>query len=253
MKLEYADLLSGDSIFIEGLGHVHSPHLRDLKPSIGIGNFRYKLFLNFFAWDKEQFLKYAKVISLRGLSAFEGKENLEVFDVMTIIPVTREMLHKAASFFVDEKIQWDERHHCFTTTDMDGNIIGKIDRNNFKELSNVVLQLNYIGLDKDKAPAKFTSDLAKSRWEAAQEFLKKQSQQPVEEKAEYQLGNIISKLCAIHNSYNLLNIFDLTVFQLYDQFFQCCYLRSVDINERIFTIHGGEKFEMDDWLKTINK
>lgn len=252
MKLEYADLLSGDSIFIEGLGHVHSPYLRDLKPTTGIGNLKYKLFLNYFAWTKEQFLKYAKVIALRGLSVFENKDNLNVFDIMTIIPFTREVLHMAISFFVDEEVQWSDKQHCFITS-LDEKTIGKIDRDNFNTLSSAVLQLNYIGLDKDKAPAKFDSDLAKSRWETAQDFLKKQSQQPAEEKAEYQLGNIISKLCSIHNSYNLLNVYDLTVFQLYDQFFQCCYLKNVDVNERIFTIHGGDKFKMDDWLKTINK
>ena len=68
-----------------------------------------------------------------------------------------------------------------------------------------------------------------------------------------ELGNIISKLCAANSGYTLLNIYDLTIFQLYDQFFQYGYLRAMDLNERAFSVHGGKEFNFEKWLEPILK
>ena len=65
------------------------------------------------------------------------------------------------------------------------------------------------------------------------------------------LGNVISKLCVVSNSYNLLNIYELTVYQLYDQFSQYCFLRSAEFGERVYSIHGGKKFKFEQWLDPI--
>ena len=254
MKLEYADLLSGDSILISGVGHIRSPKLKELKPTSGVGFFQYSLYLNLFAWDKEQFLKYAKLTMLRGLKAFEGQDQLECFDVITLIPATRELLRTAISFFMDETIAWKDSIRGYEVLADDGTCVGKINRDNFKEFSSAILQLNYIKLDKDKAPegvaaSKRTQEL----WDKAQQHLEKQSKQNKQENSAYSIGNIISKLCATHTTYNLLNVYELTVFQLYDQFFQMSYLRTMDINDRIFTIHGGDSYKQDEWVQPINK
>ena len=37
MKISYEDLISGDSIYVDGVGHVRSPFLRELKPTEGVG------------------------------------------------------------------------------------------------------------------------------------------------------------------------------------------------------------------------
>ena len=82
--------------------------------------------------------------------------------------------------------------------------------------------------------------------------MKKQSEtEDREDKPEFHLANIISKLCAVHPSYNLLNIYDLTVFQLYDAFFQYGYMRSTSLSEQIFSNHGGNSFKFENWLKPI--
>ena len=88
----------------------------------------------------------------------------------------------------------------------------------------------------------------------AKERAKQQAEAEVkEDKPEYHLGNIISKICAIHPSYNLLNIYGLTVFQLYDSFFQLGYMRSTDLSEKIFSNHGGDSFKFENWLQPILK
>ena len=64
---------------------------------------------------------------------------------------------------------------------------------------------------------------------------------------------MISKLCAANIGYTLFNIYELTVFQLYDQFFQYGYLRAMNLNEMAYSNHGGEKFDIQAWLKPIIK
>lgn len=253
MRLDYADLISGDSIYIDGVGHFHSPKLYEIYPTKGIGNYNYKLYISLLAWNKDKLIDYAKQIGVGGLRAFEGKDNLTYFDIITLIPTTRSMFEKAIDFFLDEKIEWDASKRAFIVYNQEGTPIGSISRLNYELVSNIILQLNYINLEEDKAPPKFTSDDAKKLWERAQEYLKKQSQKKTEENPDYKLGNIISKLCCVHNSYNLLNIYNLTIFQLYDQFFQTSYLRGINLNDRIYSNHGSESYKFEDWLKPINQ
>lgn len=253
MNLDYADLISGDSIYISGAGHFHSPKLYELYPTKGIGNHNYKFYISLLAWNKDKLLDYARQIGVGGLKAFNGKENLTYFDIITLIPDTRSMLEKAIDFFIDEKIKWDDVKKSFIVYNNDDKPIGVINRNNYEDVANTILQLNYINLEEDKAPPKFTSNEAKDLWEKAQQYLKKQSQKKTEENPDYKLGNIISKLCCVHSSYNLLNIYNLTIFQLYDQFFQISYLRGVNLNDRIFSNHGGDDYKFENWLKPINQ
>lgn len=156
---------------------------------------------------------------------------------------------------MSETIEWNDKSRkyvVYSTDDDEQHITGEISRQNFEDVRLSMLQLNFINLDQENEHITHTSDHSKELWEKAQSFLKKQAEeQDNEDKPEYHIGNIVSKLCAVHPSYNLLNVWKLTVFQLYDAFFQCGYMRSSDLNEAIFSNHGGEKFSFESWLKPI--
>ena len=254
MIFEYFDMLSGDPIPVEGIGTMRSPKLRDLCPSSGVGYKVYNLYLNFLSWDKEQLLKYDDIMHFRGSNKLHHNA-LNMFDVVTLLKQTRELCRAALSFFILEKMVWDEtqrRFIVFNESDGVTKIIGEINRDNFEEVRQMMLQMNYIGLDKSKNPATFSDEQSKKYWDRVQKHLKEQAEKRVQkDKPEYHLSNIISKLCASHPSYNILNIYELTVFQLYDAFFQFGYIRSSNLNERIFTNHGGKQFKFEDWLKPI--
>jgi hypothetical protein len=255
LRFDYFDMLSGEPIPVVGIGHLRSPFLREICPSSGIGYDVYNLYLNFLSWDKDKLLKYDQLMGLRGTEKLAAADKLTVFDVATLLAQTRELCRGVLSFFMSEELEWDEDNRKFVayTTDDDGqHIAGEINRDNFEEVRRGILQLNFIGLEKDEEPVTHTSEHAKELWEKAQKFLKEQAKaKEGEDKPEYHIGNIISKVCAAHPSYNLLNIFRLTVFQLYDSFFQLGYIRSSDLNEQIFSNHGGDKFRFEDWLKPI--
>ena len=99
----------------------------------------------------------------------------------------------------------------------------------------------------------YDADRKKAQKKAAEEAKKKAAEEAAKKKADkrLQLGNIISKLSCVSTGYTLLNIYNLTVFQLYDQFFQYGYLRAMDLNEMAFSNHGGKNFDIQAWLKPI--
>lgn len=249
----YEDLISGDSIYVDKVGHIRSPFLWELKPTKGIGYWRYNLYLNLIAWGKLDYIKYLRVtgaVGAKGASALENPK-IGVFELMRLIRPAREALCEAMSFFMDEEVRWNKESSCFEVVRQeDGKVVGHIDHVNFDSVRAYMLQVNYIDAKETKAP-KFKDEKAKALWEKVQAYQQKLGT-PKRDKA-LELGNIISKLCVASNTYNLFNVYDLTVYQLYDQFFQCGYLRAMSISERAFSIHGGKKFKMETWLNPINK
>lgn len=255
MRFDYFDMLSGEPIYLQGVGHIRSPLLNDIKPNTGIGYRTYNLYLNFLTWDKEHLLKYDRLMQFRGAGKL-NRECFNFFDIAILLPQTREFCRGILSFFMVEDLVWDEkgRRYLAMTSGEVPEVVGEINRDNFEEVRKLMLQFNFVGLDKDDTPAAHSTNKAKELWEKMQGFLKEQAETSAnEDKPGYRLSNIISKICAIHPSYNLLNIYDLTVFQLYDSFFQLGYMRSVDLSERIFSTHGGDKFNFEDWIKPILK
>lgn len=256
MRFDYFDMLSGEPIPVVGVGRLHSPSLKDICPSSGIGYGAYNLYINFLSWDKEKLLEFDRTMGLRGADRLAASDKLSTFDVITLLVQTREFCREVLSFFMSEELEWDENARKFIAYAVNDNgekcAVGEIDRKNFEDVRDDILQLNFIGIDKDDEPVKFESEHSKELWERAQKFLKEQNKKKEKDgKREYRIGNIVSKLCTAHPSYNFLNVFNLTVFQLYDAFFQLGYMRSSDLSEKIFSNHGGDKFKFEDWLKPI--
>lgn len=251
MKLSYEDLISGDPIPLEGIGHVRSPFLWELKPSQGIGYWRYNFYINLIAWKKDEYLRFLKTmkfVSEKNLLALEHPK-ITVFDLVRVVEEVRAGLVEAISFFLDEDLVWNGKSHRFDSLSKDGRVVGCIDRANFDLVRDAILQLNYISSKANKEP-KFKDAKSKELWEKVQKYQQKLGA-PKDKKLE--LGNIISKLCSASNTYNLLNVYGLTVYQLYDQFFQLGYLRAIGVSEMAYSNHGGKKFKMEAWMNPINK
>ncbi len=199
MKFSYEDLLSGDVIFAEGIGHFRSPKLKELNPTEGIGINLYNVYLAVLSWDKEDFLKYIP----EGQAALLGKsESLNIFDMMVTLKADfREMVRCALAFFIVEKIAWCEEEKCFGTFregqdgENEGGIrVGKIDRENFDAVRDMALQMNYVNLGRLAEP-KHASAKAKKYWDLEQQKRKEALKQSGGGKYAG-IGNLISKLCA---------------------------------------------------------
>lgn len=257
MVFSYFDMLSGVPIHVSNVGHLRSPILSELSPTYGVGYNRYSLYLNHLSWNKEQFLKYGKFMKFNSVDRLAKVGNLTVFDIATLIQPVRDFFQEIFSFFMLEDCVWNEDHRCYLMYtkggEDDGQVIaGTVNKENFEDVRKCILQLNFIGLDDNEANISHSSEKSAELWERVQKHLQEQAQKTQKDKKpEYDIGNIISKVCATHSSYNLLNVYKLTVFQLYDAFFQLGYIRGYDLSERIFSTHGGDNFDFEDWLKPI--
>lgn len=252
MRLSYEALISGDLIPMEGIGHLRPPKLRDLNPTEGIGQWWYGLYLSVLSWDTDGFISFVKLQKKLNEETVSKLKQLEPYCVAVIFPGTIELLRQAMAFFMLEKPQWDSKENCFIVCDSEERLVGKIDKDNFESVRAAMLQLNYIDSKNTNEPVSHSSLKSKQLWERAQEYLKRQQRNAVEDKSK-NIGNIISKICASGVGYTLLNIYDLTVFQLYDQFFQIGYLRAMKINDMAYSNHGGDRFDMQAWEKPIYK
>lgn len=251
MKFSYEDLISGDSIPVPGVAHLRSPQLKELKPTQGIGVWRYNLYVSIMSWERDELKKFLRVTTGKRYNALDKAKDLSTFGIITLLDVAQALYCEVIGFFADENVEWDAEQKCFVTSDKNTNEpFGVINGENFDEVRDMILQLNYINLGQNARPSKFDTPQTKALWERVQGYLKQQSaQQPKDKKMT--LGNIISKLCAVSIGYNLLNIYELTVFQLYDQFFQYGYLRATNLNDMIFSNHGGKNFDINEWLKPL--
>ena len=63
---------------------------------------------------------------------------------------------------------------------------------------------------------------------------------------------MVSALAVQHNSLNLSNIWDLTVYQLYDQFFRQNNKNQLDIHAMNYAGWGGE-FDPTSWFRALDK
>jgi hypothetical protein len=247
MKFSYEDLLSGDFIFAQGIGHFRSPKLKDLRPTEGVGIKVYNTYLALLTWDKEDFLK---CVSQSQATMFEQADKLTLFDMMAILkPEFRELLRCAFDFFLLEKIIWDEKQNCFLTFSEGNEEVGKISRDNFDEVRDMALQMNYMNLGKLAEP-KHASAKAKKYWDIEQ-AKRKEALKASGSNKYMGIGNLISKLCAAPSGYTFHNVYDLTVYQLYDQFFQYSHLRSRELMESVHATHGGDKFDYGEWMKPV--
>lgn len=259
MEFAYYDMLTGEPLLYQGVGHIKSPKLREISPGSGIGYELYQIYLSFFFWTKEDLLRYDDAFGIKGVERLKNPK-LSFFDAAVLIPMTREFCREILSFFIIEDIRWDNKSYRFlvfdTVDEGKDKCIGEISNKNYEDLRDAILQLNYINLNKDKKEVTFENAKAKELWEKAQRLKAEQEERRRKERGksndDYNIGNVISKLCAIScGSYNYFNVFELTIFQLYDAFFQYGYLKGIKLSEDIFTRVGGEKFRFEDWLKPI--
>ncbi len=246
VKISYEDLLSGDRIPIAGVGHLRSPQLKEMRPTSGIGWNLYRVYVFYLKQGKEDLAQLLK---------FEFPE-MSVFDIVISIDELRNLYQDALAFFMSECVRYDTTSQSFVCIQIEPNggetIVGTIDRDNFDEVRLMILTLNYISTKDVDVAVKFSSDAAKQAWEQVQEYMRQNQEQASRADNDImQVGNLISKLCAMHPSINYTNVFELTVFQFYDTFFQMSYLRQIGFTEDIVANHGSDQFQYEDWLKPV--
>ena len=248
LKLNYFELISPDPIYIQNVGGILSPKLKDIS-RIGINT--YQFYLNIILMDlKTYFTMVNQSEQFESLSD-EYKENLSVYDLLISEEENAKLLQNALDFFIAETVIWSKEHNAFLIY-KDDNIIGFITKEIYLQICDLICQRNYI-------KSNLEDDLSKIKSKKALEIMKK-LQKGRSEKAKVaktdnnmELGNIISAVANRSQSLNMINIWDLTVYQVWDCFSRLSNNNIYDI-QSMSVAHWGNKdnyFDVSTWFKRI--
>ena len=258
MKLDYFDLLSPTPIYIANIGHIKSPTLREISE---IGYLQYNGYLSVLLLTVEDYFKAIDKNAFEQYQALDDETKIKI-SMFEIMLSNKELLYSyldAFNFFFAEYVAFNPTNKVFclyTTQDDIANEkepLGTINNKIFSDICDIILQRNNIF--KDCA----NEDLKKVKNKRALEILKKlkkgqekQSKQNKNDK-KIELPNVISALASYHNSLNMVNIWDMTVYQVYDQFKRVQNNSIYNIQSMSTSVWGDKdnQFDITRWYQLM--
>jgi len=274
MKIDYFTLLSYEPIYLKDVGSVKSPLLSDIaKVTMAAYSFylsvllmdidTYYDLLNDEAKVKSHFNKMSdedKSLVLKVKQEYESIDELErskicFYDLMIFDPKVRSDVLTALNFFFEEEVEYIEESKTFATYDgsVDENnkkiITGYIHRNIYNDVVDIILQR----LDCSKKKSGKVKYKNKEAADIDKMMKKGRLNKKTKNDERMELGNIISSLSVHQKSLNMINIWNLTVYQVMDQFMRQQNEDIYEISLRTTTIHGDEKkkFSLGQWYSLI--
>lgn len=238
MTLSKYDLISPSSYNMAGVGHVKAIRLCDIDALP----------------DKyETYTLYTTILNCDGDALFEMLgadkiEGLSVFDILVSNETLLGQTFLVLDFFFDEDIAYIRDQKKFILSKMD-NIVGEIDRDNFAEVASVILQRCAISSGEKENKPIFKNARAKQVWE---KMYAKGAETPKDfaDRKKYDIGNIISHLASRGSGLNILNIWNMTIYNVYDQFMILRTAEAHNISSMSVAVWGDKdkKFDVDSWF-----
>ena len=150
----------------------------------------------------------------------------------------------------------------YSTIKTNRELVGVINRSNFKDVVDIILQRNSVQMEEEITAEDLTKVKNKNKVMQLMEKMKKGQKQldktrekKREEKgmaSDTELANIISCVAAKnHNGLNMINIWDMTIYNLYEQFKLIRENNIHDAETLSVFVWGDEsnKFDIDGWFK----
>ena len=253
MKIPQISLLSPNPIIIQGVGTLRSPILNEIYSSDIRNLSLYSLATHILFGSKQDIIELGKNMGDNNTYHKLIEPDIEITSKFNLIINSvdlREAICEALALFFCNKIVFSPENKCFlvlSVIDDKASIVGSINDDNYLFIEDLLKQLLHCESEYSDNELKYSSDKAKELWE-------KVSQAEEKEKADvnardYEIGNIVSKLCVCGIGYTVKNIYDLTVYQLYDQFSAYMQNRISQLSENAYAHNGGEDFDMNSWLR----
>lgn len=275
MQLDYFSLLSPEPFSLVGIGKVKSPKLIEIS-RIGIGT--YFAYLNYLLMRVDEYYQMLDTCGIDYFSSMNQSEQETIIQIRkeyesysqeeqltiplyNIIIFDRLVLSafcEIFNFFFVESVEYDSKQQCFLLYDGSINgegvkkITGVIHSGNFAVVVDIILQRVHIkrsDIDggnlkvKNKIAAKLLEKMRKAEKEN-----KKKSDKKMD------LGNMVSSISAHARDLNIINVWEITIFQLYDQLSRQRIEDSYTIASTSMSVWGDKKntFDGDMWLQNIN-
>lgn len=260
MKLDYYDLISPVPFVLPGIGSIRPPTLRDIAR---LTNRVYATYLALLNITPE---KYCTEINVHLKDWYQSLTEeqlscLTMYDIAVSCEHLQQSFSSILDFFFLERIVYDSEKDAFISVlpaskgkEDTAEAVGIINKSNYLHICSLILQFNHIVTKETVNPDKVKNKKGLARYMEMQAKRKKQRQIKPKADSDLDLGNIISAVCTKHNSIHYINVWDMTVYQLWDTFAR---LRNHDIYESGRTsvsVWGDKenKFDFNLWYKNNN-
>lgn len=230
MKLDYYTLLCPEPISLS-IGTIKHPTLRS------IGKLTYKQFSLYQIYLKITPEEYYKVFKKERLSFWESldedaKKDITIYDLFSVEPDLPLGYLEIFNFFFVERVIYQEGIFILVNTDdyttpddelefNQSNCTGVITEKTFAQVIDVLQQVCCIKSDDllDEPEPVFKNEKARKMYEKMKGAKSRQKKETdLKNAPNYFLANIISAVASKSTNLNIVDIWDLTLFQLYDQF-----------------------------------
>ena len=245
MKLSYFELLSSEPVRIPEIGGIVCPTLRQIA---ALGHFTYQYYLAVLSMDTKGCLDMLGKGKLWESLAEEEKCRINVFDLFLMEENAIALLQNVLNFFIRERVEYSAQHKGFIVTD--DAPVGLITGAVYPQVCELICQRCGVSGRKEE-------DLSKAKDKKALEIIRKLQKGRAERAkhatpdANMELGNIISAVANRSYALNMQNIWDLTVFQLWDSFYRLYHNTVFDIQSMSVAAWGSKdhNFDAAAWYK----
>lgn len=264
MRIDYYTLLCPEPISLS-IGTIRQPTLREIGkltfPRFGM----YQVYLKLTPSDYYEIINKDNAEKYWDVLSDEEKKEITLYDVVVFEESLRDAFLEVFNFFFVERVIFKDNFFLILKTDdydtpqeeieiSKDNLKGVINPISFVEVVDIIQQVCCIKSDDplDEPMPKFKNKKAKKLYER---MLKAKDEQKTKQmKKDFinlTLPNIISATAAKVSGLNILNIWDATLFQVYDQFEKIQNDDAHYINSVRVAVWGDEKKQFDPalWYK----
>lgn len=257
MRLEYEAQISPYPIILS-IGTLRKPTLREIfNTSSGMSFEKFCYY--------ELFLKMSPKAFYTDIKGEEGKEywnsltaneqnNITIYNILLTDEQLQNIYIEIFNFFFVETVIFKEDLFILLKNANDElqteNISGVIHEDTFNSVLDVIQQVCCIDDKKSDEDLKFKNNIAKKLYDKMQKAQQKQEKRKKKD-INLTIPNIISSVSVKHQSLNYSNIWDLTIFQLLDNFNRLQVNAMYDIDALRVSVWGDEKktFNAALWYK----
>lgn len=140
---------------------------------------------------------------------------------------------------------------------LDNKEIFTFTKENFSEFQKIIRKINFIPDDEEFPEIISDNEVMKKKFEEKRKLLmetkRKERKKTAKSENSVGFGEVVSSLCGYNMGYNLINIWDLTIYQVYEQFKRGRLKESYESDvSAILAGADSHKIDLVYWIKKIN-
>ena len=246
VKISDFEKISGRPVVVDGIPIIQ-PTLRSIR-EVGY----------------DEFYRYISIINADAKNMInqifgDNEENIPneitTYDFFMLSDNLANILIGALSFFIDGELHYSERHSAilFLSANEGATSAVKFDKDIFEDIRLAILEVGGFSTENENLRKTHMQNEKKcldiiAKLEAGREKMRK-AKGETNKSDGTELWNIIGAVSAKSQSYNLLNIWDLTICQLYDQFYRYNNEFYLGMAATRWCVWGEDNFDHEPWFK----